>query len=359
MKKGYLVREYRKGDEEGIFSLWQGIHQDNQINRDEWMRYWKWLYKDNPAGEALIYIAEDNGKIISHHAIVPVWMKIGTEQVLGSWGVDAMTHPQYRRQGIWEKVIHEIWVKAAGKGIDITPGFPNRYSLPGLTGKLQWFRISATTIAFKPVSWEKTISLKVKNKSIRKALCIFATIASGISKITYRRFVGIEDVYIKDISSFDERFSRLWDNVSHQYLIMTARTPDYLNWRYSRPDAEYKIMAAEKKDEIKGYVVLRNQTINGILVSYIVDLVAESPEIMRFLISESVNICKHDDIAAIIFSYIADNNYHKSLKKEGFLFIPFIKGGLFCARLNTDRFSQTLIQDYKNWLVQPTDADTI
>lgn len=359
MKEQHTIREYREGDEEGIFELWRSVHPDNQVSRSEWMKYWTWLYRQNPAGEALIQVAEDNGKIICHHAIIPVRLKIGSEQVLGSWGVDAMTHPQYRRRGIWEEVIKEIWARAAAKGIDITPGFPNRYSLPGLTGKLQWFKISTTTIALRPVNWKKTISVKVRNRFILGVLSFCASIVSGISGISKRRIAGVEGISIKTVTSFDERFSGLWDSVSQQYPIMTVRTPDYLNWRYSRPDAGYRITAAVEGEEIKGYVVLRNQKLNGIAVSYIVDLIARSQEIMRYLISESVKTCEQEDIAALIFSYIADKNYGIPLKREGFFSPPFVKGGLFCARLNTGRFSQSLIQEAANWLVQPADADTI
>jgi GNAT superfamily N-acetyltransferase len=359
MNKDYVVREYREGDEEGIFELWRMIHPDDRIGRDEWMRYWTWLYRDNPAGEGLIYIAEDNGKIICHHAIIPIWLKIGKELVLGSWGVDAMTHPQYRRQGIWEKVIKKIWVRAAEKGIDITPGFPNRYSLPGLTGKLQWFEVATTTLALKPVDLKKTISLKASNRFVLGTLLLFVSIISGILKINRRRLPEIEGISFKNITSFDERFTGLWNKIADQYLIMTVRTPDYLNWRFSRPDAEYRIVAAEQNDETAGYIVFREQNINGTPVLYIVDLAAESPEIMQCLVAEGVKTCKRDDIAALIFSYIADDKYRIPLTREGFLYFPFLKGGLFCARLNTDRFPQSLLQDYRNWLVQPSDADTI
>jgi len=359
MNKGYTLREFRDGDEEGIFELWQSIHPDDRTGRDEWMKYWTWLYRENPAVEAIIQVAEDNGKIITHHAIVPVWLNIGTEQAMGSWGVDAMTHPQYRRQGIWEKVIKEIWVRAADNGIDITPGFPNRYSLPGLTEKLQWFKITSMTLAFKPVDWEKTLAVKVGNRFLLKAGSLVAAVASGVQNINNRRLSGTEDISVHTITSFDDRFAALWDNVSRQYLIMTARTPAYLNWRFSRPDAEYTMMAAEKNNELQGYVVLRDRDVNGAPVSYIVDMVAESPETMRYLISESVKTCKRNGSAALLFSYIGDNRYRLPLKREGFLSFPFMKGGLFCARLNTDRFSQSMLQETGNWMVQPSDADTI
>lgn len=54
------------------------------------------MYKENPAGEGVIWLAEHNGKIVGHSAAIPIIMKIDCKTVAAFQSIDTMTHPGYR-----------------------------------------------------------------------------------------------------------------------------------------------------------------------------------------------------------------------------------------------------------------------
>ena len=66
------IRPYKPGDEQGIFILDRAVelHPWNRRNDSNW--YWKYQGK-NPAGQSLIYVAENDGEIIAHFAALPIW----------------------------------------------------------------------------------------------------------------------------------------------------------------------------------------------------------------------------------------------------------------------------------------------
>jgi hypothetical protein len=358
MKRDFSIRDYREGDEEGIFDLWQAVLPSEQRKRADWMRWWHWMYKENPAGDGLIWLAEANGHIVAQHALIPVRYKVGNKVILGSWGMDAMTHMDYRRQGIFETISTKLLDHANRIGIDIETGFPNQFSFPGLTNKLGWCKVASTSIALIPFNWENTIRMKVSNRVISKITGFGASI---LYKVYYKNHrVSRSDGLTKtNISRFDDRFDTLWSRVSSQFPIMLVRDKDYLNWRYKIPGTQYVIITAEKADEVQGYLILKNDILGESKVSLIFDMIAETEEVMHHLVSEAVRVSKQGGYDFILSSFVADNTYHRVLKKDGFLFLPILKGANFCVYSNSKQVNGVTINDPKNWLVQAADSDAI
>jgi hypothetical protein len=356
MKHDYVIRPYQKGDEGKIFELWQAVYPSSERKLEEWLKWWGWMYLENPAGRSIIRVAEADSRIIAHHAVVPIKFQIGHQVILGSWGVDAMTHPDYRRLGIFERICNENWAEAASIGIDITPGFPNQYSRPLLIKNAGWFEVAQMKQAIKPLNWEKTFDLKIKSKFLSG---ILAATARGVFDNSRKANTSTANVKIERITSFNEQFSELWEKVAQQHPIMTARTGEYLNWRFSRPDIQYEILAAEENKKIVGYVVMGNGVLKTAKVVQIVDIAATSKTIMEMLISESIKVSrlKHADI--LMSRFIAGKSYTQPFRANGFVLLPFVRNMPFCARINSERFSRERLQDSRNWLVQLSDSDII
>jgi len=99
MEPGWSTRAYRDGDEEAISELESAVYGELQ-DKDQWRRWWHWMYKDNPGGTGLIWLAEDAVKLVGHYPLIPVRLKLGNQIVKASQNLDQMTHPDYRHQGI-------------------------------------------------------------------------------------------------------------------------------------------------------------------------------------------------------------------------------------------------------------------
>ena len=101
METKRTIRNYRDGDEEEIYQLYQAVYPSLQHDRDRWMRWWHWLYKENPAGPSQIYIVEEEAKIIAHLAFISVDLKVGNETTKALQAIDFMIHPDSEFTGLW------------------------------------------------------------------------------------------------------------------------------------------------------------------------------------------------------------------------------------------------------------------
>ena len=358
MERKWSVMAYKEGDEEGIFELWKAVYPEREYNREKWMRWWRWMYKDNPFGNPIMYLAQHDGRIVGHQSLIFMEMKIGNEMVKASQAIDLLVHPDYRYQGIFLKLERSAFDEAKQKGVHITIGFPNEAAYPGHM-KLNWFDVAITKVLFKPLNWENAIKLKTEDKFLQSVLAAGCSLV--FNKVFFRtpKAPTLEDLNINQTASFDDRINDFWAKVSNQYQIMVARGKDYLNWRYGTLDAGYSIFVAQKASEICGYLVIGDKMQNSVKVSHVFDLLAQSEEIMHCLVSKAIEDCQRKKVDLILYTLIANKTYHRVLKRSGFISLPFIKGGHFCAYSSSSYISKAFLGDPENWLVQVGDSDFI
>jgi len=361
MKQEWSTRAYREGDEERILELWRAVYPSMKLDRGEWLRWWSWMYRGNPAGRGIIRLAEADGRIVAQYAIAPTLLKIGSKVIKSSLSLDTMTHPDYRRRGMFEVLSKEVYSEAASIGIDIVYGFPNRQtSYPGFISKLDWFDVSMTKVRIRPVNCRNAVRVKIKNRLLSGLLAAVATPIFNSFFSGPREASGNRGLAIVKATSFDERVDRLWARVSDAHPIMVVRNKDHLNWRYSAPDKQYSIFIAETANEVGGYLVLRHITSESVKYSVIFDMMAESEEVMGRLVAEAVRDCRQAGVDFIMYRLIADKAYHRVSRRNGFFAIPFSKvGDYFCVHSNSAQIPKEFLRDPGNWLVQTGDSDVL
>jgi GNAT superfamily N-acetyltransferase len=358
MKREWSIRTYRDGDEEGIYELFRVAFPSSplsQHDRGVWLKWWRWMYKESPAGEGLIWLAEANGQIVAHYAVVPVLLKVGSHVEMAALSMDTMTHPDYRRQGLFQILAKEAYLDAGRRGINIIYGSPNIFSHPGLI-KLGWYDVTTLKVWRKQLNWGNLIRSKIKNRFLSGFLQTVAPVA--FDKILFRTHdhlpaLGLTAVQIK---SFDERFDKLWAGASDRYAIAIVRTMNYLNWKFNSQGRRYLILAAEKADEVRGYIAIEmlGDTKKTGIIS---DMIGDSEEVIRWLMSEAIRACRQADVDAILYNLIADRTYSSALKSFGFIQLSFTRGPFFCAYSGSTEISKTFLEDPKNWFVQLADND--
>ncbi len=131
MKKKWTTRPYRYGDEEGILSLFSSnVKESGFRNRNrEW---WQSHYKQNPAGDAIIWVAEAGNEIVAHQSWVPKKLKPFSQTIIAGRSGDSRTKADYRRQGIFRELLLKGHETAMKKGWSLFIGLPNENSHLGL-----------------------------------------------------------------------------------------------------------------------------------------------------------------------------------------------------------------------------------
>lgn len=354
-------RAYKEEDENKIFELVKAVHPEITYDKKEWIKRREWEY-DNPAGNPITWLADHDGKLAGYYAIMPVMMKVGDETIVGSQSVDTMTHPKYRRQGIFETLANKTYTRAGEVGVSIVYGFPNKYSYPGFVKKLDWFDISPIQTAIKPLNTKNILTKYIKSNLLLKIGEVIGTFTINLFYMT-KKPPEVDGLTITKIESFDDRINDFWAEFSKDYDVLVTRTKERLNWRYvNPPNKEYTIYLAERDEKICGYMVLGCRETRNLLSGYILDLVVplNKIEILHCLVSRAIAEFKESGADIIFFTMIGDNRYYKILKRNGFIFSRFIiKRSRFIARVNTDKISKSYLEDSNHWFVQLGDSDFV
>jgi GNAT superfamily N-acetyltransferase len=352
MERKWKVRSYKEGDEEGIVELTKlAFGWDDR-------KYWNWRYKENPAGIGKIVLADDGGKTVGHGALIPIKMKVGTEIVTAYISADSVTHPGYRRQGIFETLDREKRVEAAKDGNYIAYRFPNKVSYQGAM-KSGWSEVCRLKTFIKPLKLENPLKIYFSNRFLRK---FFAAIGNFIIFVLYRtkKPPKVSGLTIGRISSFDDRINDLWRKVSNDHDIMVVRSKEYLNWKYiEMPDNNFVIYGAEKEGQISGYIILTYiKQPQGFIMGHISELIAPlgEKEVIHCLISKAIEYFRDENVDCILYEMIAGKTYHAALRNCGFISSHLIDKNYFCVYSGHPSISITYLEDPKHWFVQRGDS---
>lgn len=357
METKWSPRAYSEVDKEGMFKLRKAVYPETTPSREKCLRWLQWKYEDNPAGAAWIWLTEHNGEIVGQDGAIPKVIKMGSETVVAAQAVDAMTHPDYRQQGILKALLKTERSQMAKEDVCMVYRFPNPFSRMIGVRELGWFDISSLQTMIKPFNWANSIKLRVKSRFLRRVLAIGASLVFNKALLRTKKPPAVKGLTINRVSRFDDRVNGFWARVSSQSQIMVVRDKDYLNWRYGAPEANYSIFVAEKAREIYGYLVLQDKIENGVKVSRVFDLLAQSEQVMHCLLSKAIENCQQQKVDLILYHLIASKTYHRVLKRTGFLLLPFIKAAHFCGYCDSPSVPEEFLKNHENWFVQTGDSD--
>lgn len=344
------IRKYQPQDKEKIISLYNLVFQRSRTLED-----WKWEFEDNPAGEAVIWVAEDQDKIVGCYSGLPVKIKIAGQAGTSYQIVDLMTHPDYRQAGIHVRLglaaLQEIASQSNKNRPVIIHGFPAKIAFKIGQKYLRYTQAGSIPKLVRILSKEAVLQKRVK---FRRFFSGIASVMIFLLKLLHppKAMPGSSRLSVSKIERFKEDADELWNSLSKEFNIALIRNKEYLNWRYaSRPGSCYEAFTIKDKSEYLGYIILECKGREG----FIVDLLAKKDDRVLFeLLDFSLGYFKTKG-ASKVTCYISDRFYIRALKRLGFIERPF---SFF--RHGTRNFAadvpDSLINDSSNWFL--TYADT-
>jgi len=240
----------------------------------------KWQYCKNPYGLTDVWLLYDKGKIIAQYTLQrQEYLYYGT-RITGALAFDLAVHPDYRKRGLFIDMGFHSLKEAGNLGIQFVLGFPweDGIALPG----------------HKAVGWTMLGKLNIYEKEIEY--------------LEYK-----EPKYIKPISTFDRRFTRLSEEYGGRN-IMLNRTASYLNWRYIlKPDSYYHAYKISYDDFLIGYFILKSYKEYLHIVDF---LLPNDDYIFEAVIRYSMMVAPiYNKLSLIV---IEGSEFCKYLKKNGF-----------------------------------------
>ena len=350
------IREYRKGDEEGIVSLFNQIY-DTSRKED----YWKWQFMDNPSGDPIIVVAEEDSKIIGQCTLLPTEKIIEGKEVLAGDSIDTMILKEYRGKGIYEEMAKKSYEIGAEKGIKIRTGFPTKEALRGLLGDIGGIFVTDIPLFINIYKMDNFLVGIVKINFLAKLLAVPSLL---ISKFVYKeQKLKIKENYqIGEINEFGIEFDKLWDKIKVDSPIMTKRSSEFLNWRIkNHPSIDYKTFGAYLNNELVGYIILKTEKRKvrknvDLTIGNIIDMVGINEDIITALYFKAKSYFKSIKTDFVVSWASETMQYRSLLVKLGFY---KTKGGLpFVVKdVGVEKDLEEYISDEKNWYLMPIESD--
>jgi len=256
------IRLYREGDEAAILRLRADVFGDLDPVRLR-PATWRWQFRRNPAGKAVCVLAEDRHRIVGQYAVIPTRFHVEGRETRFALSCDTMIHPDYRRQGLFTRLAHEVYRRIESDfGITTVWGFPNAVSLPGFTRRLDWHLITTfplRLVPLRPLAMVRSLfPLKMPHPKIPPA--DGSRHCAGAAE----PIPGIHVEPIPPAAGFETEFDALWEREQGLAPVIQVRDTTYLNWRYMDvPEFGYQAFAVRSSRRLLGYMVIRTLTIMG------------------------------------------------------------------------------------------------
>ena len=224
---------------------------------------WKWKYLRHPLSACLpeVVVALDGAKIVGARPFMLNELWLGNEKVLSAQHCDTMVHPDYRRQGIFNRMGQFASSYLADHGCTLSYGFPGPMSRKGFASQ-GYRRMMDIEMLLRPVNPLAGISFKLKSKQSNNLAIGYQTEVSGV----YKGELNVLDSFRKPD------------------VIDMVRSEANLRWRFDGcPHDKYRYILANKAGSLAGYAVISKQRQRGgISAGLIIDFLVKDNNVACF-----------------------------------------------------------------------------
>ncbi len=342
--------EDTEDEKQAILNLTEKTFGDIEINNPS---YFDWQYRDNPNGKALVLLARDDSSnlIVGTNTIVPMKLIVDDEIITSSLACNVQVHPDYRKKGIFSKLLLSMPKFALANNINSLFAIPNDNSFKAFINEGS-IEITHLPLLIKPIRLSQYFEFPLKQ--ILKSFDIFW-------KKRNIPLNNIEEFH----ENFDDSFENLAKKTSNRISVMNSRKKEFLNWRYkNHPTQKYQIFTLKINNELLGYIITKIHYIGqkkiGIILDYMVDSDHKDKSQLKNLIYKAISNFWKNDVSIAITTSRNGLLENQLLRSCGFLTAPsFLKPVSlhFIVQTFNDNVQHTKLKNFENWFFVFGDYD--
>jgi GNAT superfamily N-acetyltransferase len=280
----------------------------------------QWMYFENPAGKAQLWVAKSGGELVGFAALVP--RRVYVEgQVRRAWiTADLSVVRAHRRKGIAGAMRRAAREAIDAGEVDLLYGHPNSKS-SGAHRKAGYQCIGEMRRYALVLCTQPYLRKVLRNRTLAG---MAARLADPLLGLTRRTRVDAS-LQIEEVQSFGPEFDDL-DRVStaRQGGIIGVRDHRYLQWRYrSVPEQWTAVLAARRGGVLCGYAVLRKpgpSAPGSAAGTYeLIDLFPYyDPAVVSTLIAAAIDTARRAGKTSVSASLLDSNPVIPALRRAGF-----------------------------------------
>lgn len=290
----FKYRKYKSEDREQVIKLMEGFWN---IPDEEKLKYFKWKFEDNPYTESpYCYVALDGEKIIAFRGNLVIPVKYQDKQFLTTLFCDAITHPNYRRLGLINK-LSEFTLKDL---LEDSRFLVSQNSSSGGPTVKAYYKIG-----HKPLSEREHIFRFTLNGIIGKFLRQKKSFKTGIFNFKNNKIEISNQCKSKEIASIPFET----DKISHIHV------PEFYEWRLSNPKSIYRYAYFyDFNGKLIAYLIFLDMGGNRF---DLIDFNCYDPIDLKLLLNQFCKIEK--PLFILLWTVGKENVIYKNFRKFGFI----------------------------------------
>lgn len=349
----WRIRPYHDGDESLLPALYES---SDDMPFD--LGYWHWLFKANPAGHGYIWLAEDHGVLVGQYAIIPTRMHLRGRPMRCAQSVAAVTHPHYRRQGVFKALARAVFEATRSGEVNLGYAFPNDPSRRGHVKHVGFSVVEKLTTWVRPLNMTSVLNARTKNR----------VISNMVGRPAQRLFNALypphlrnrTDIQIQSTSRIPREVDDLFRRCSRRFPNLVVRDYEYLKWRYEdHPTHSYHILFGYRGNTLQGYCVCGNAVRKGMEIGLVMDLFLDPDDqhMATSLIGHAVEYMDAQNMMLAACFLTSKSPFLGRLKSLGFI-CP-AKSFAYVIRINSGELDPSTLKDAGDWHITFGDADFV
>jgi hypothetical protein len=231
---------------------------------------YRWKLHEHEVPFPTTWVAAAGERIVGHYAGYPLRFRLAGREVLAMHACDAVTAPDFRRQGILYAVGSAAQAGWREGGAALQIGLPTEWG--SSRERLGW------RLLFPLRWWRRPLRLDRVLARRRRLPAAFAAAARRLGAAWHAAWQawsgrGTAGLQLRRVHEAEPAFDALWAALAPRYGSGVVRDAAWIRWRYLKvPEGDYQLWLAERAGQPAGYVVLRAELATG--MGLIVDLFA-------------------------------------------------------------------------------------
>lgn len=316
------IRPYQTGDAKKVYQLFAA---NTPYLRDA--NFWIWINRLLSEEPSIICIAEIDGEIVGHYAIIPRLLELSSKiQIKAGLGIHAFVAPDYRDKVSIFSITAVAYKMAEEKGIELIYGFPNaNYRL--IQEKIErWNRVSL----FKALQKEIHFDSEYKQYFEWNLACS----NSGEDLLCLNNLIEMQ---------------------GNDFIKFKINLNYFVNRYLRHPQDVYQAWILKKNNKAVAFVVTKIFISNGVSTCHIVDFLDNGSVDWSFMLKDFENILSPK--ATVSIQWPRNTRFKKLLLEVGYTensFETFF--GIKLLNDNAKNF-QTELLEISNWNLVIGDSD--
>lgn len=281
-----------------------------------------WRYDENPHGAALTFVTRPAaGEAVSGYACSPRRaVSFGEESSLALVGEtgDVMTHPQWRKRGLFSALDRAAMSAASTAGWPLVFGLPNRRSAH-IFLELGWRRVG-TVRAHVHVFAADAHARERRGREGRLAgwTCGFAARSARRARARLAATSGAPR--FEPLARFPACVADLSRAVERRFALMVRRDAEYLDWRFLRaPSGLHTVLGAhDAAGALAAYVVVQRPR-SGEHHGFLVDVLARDEAHERAAVLAGLELLRTAGASWVEATAVDGSWWHARLAEAGFV----------------------------------------